>query len=71
MSGNFLSFCCVSGFHLSKNSRRKEGLVKRSGDTKSILIRFRAMSSRMEAVADAEIEPDSVAAGIRGGKDLS
>ena len=71
MSGNLLSRCFVSGFHLKLNNRRNEGLVKRSGDTNRILIRCRTTSSRMAAVVEAELDPDKVAAGTRGGKDLS
>jgi hypothetical protein len=51
--------------------RRSAGAVKPSGNTKRILRRFLKMSSNVAAIAEADTDPDSVAAGIRGGKALS
>ena len=54
-----------------RNNLRKEALVSRSGETKMTLIRPRIMSSKAAAIFAVEIDPERVAAGMRGGRTLS
>jgi len=66
--GKLLSYDLDSLTHRLRNRRRKDGLASRSGETNTILILPRIISSKVAASLAVEVDPDNVTAGKRGGK---